>query len=179
MKLILSPLGSPPDEGVDYLAHMICSYDVVLVSARVDDITPALNKLHWFPPLVGYRDLNTQSRQDEQAVAVQWRAIFHSALSEAAAAQQTSIFASLVQGGFECSTHKRADERRLDLLAATGHDLNTKADFRQLQEYGIRTVRDGLRWHLIETGGGQYDWSSFLPMFYGQRVRLGQRPSGI
>jgi len=58
----------------------------------------------------------------------------------------------------------RADERRLDLLAATGHDINTGADFRQLQEYGIRTVRDGLRWHLIETSDGRYDWSSFLPM---------------
>ncbi|WP_079210849.1 hypothetical protein [Brucella pituitosa] len=47
-------------------------------------------------------------------------------------------------------------------LAATGHDLNTSPDFRQLQEYCIRTVRDGPRWHLIETGGGQYDGSSFL-----------------
>ena len=31
-------------------------------------------------------------------------------------------------------------------------------------EHGIRTVRDGVRWHLIETVPGRYDWSSFLPM---------------
>jgi beta-glucosidase/6-phospho-beta-glucosidase/beta-galactosidase len=31
-------------------------------------------------------------------------------------------------------------------------------------DHGIRTVRDGLRWHLIESVPGRYDWSSFLPM---------------
>jgi beta-glucosidase/6-phospho-beta-glucosidase/beta-galactosidase len=30
-------------------------------------------------------------------------------------------------------------------------------------------VRDGLRWHLIETTPGHYDWSSFLPMLRGAR----------
>jgi beta-glucosidase/6-phospho-beta-glucosidase/beta-galactosidase len=29
---------------------------------------------------------------------------------------------------------------------------------------GLRTVRDGLRWHLIERSPGRYDWSSWLPM---------------
>src|SRR5690606_29084354 len=29
---------------------------------------------------------------------------------------------------------------------------------------GLRSIRDGLRWHLIEPTPGQYDWSSFLPM---------------
>ena len=38
-----------------------------------------------------------------------------------------------------------------------------------LSEHGIRTVRDGLRWHLIETSPGQYDWSSFLPMLRAAR----------
>jgi hypothetical protein len=28
----------------------------------------------------------------------------------------------------------------------------------------VHTARDGLRWHLIETSPGYYDWSSFLPM---------------
>lgn len=27
----------------------------------------------------------------------------------------------------------------------------------------MRTVRDGLRWHLIETSAGRYDWSSWMP----------------
>jgi beta-glucosidase/6-phospho-beta-glucosidase/beta-galactosidase len=35
--------------------------------------------------------------------------------------------------------------------------------------HGIRTVRDGVRWHLIETSPGCYDWSSFLPMLHASR----------
>jgi hypothetical protein len=70
-------------------------------------------------------------------------------------------------GGFECSTHWRSDGRRHDLLAATRHDVLAEQDYRQLAEHGIRTVRDGLRWHLIEPGApGQYDWSSVLPMLH-------------
>lgn len=76
----------------------------------------------------------------------------------------THVFNSFWLGGFECACHRRSDGRRLDLLAATGHDLSAESDYRQLAGHGIRTVRDGLRWHLIETTPGRYDWSSFLPM---------------
>ena len=44
-----------------------------------------------------------------------------------------------------------------------------EADYHMLAEHGIRTVRDGLRWHLIETAPGFYDWSSFLPMLRAAR----------
>lgn len=67
-------------------------------------------------------------------------------------------------GGFECSTHRRRDGRRLDLIAATRHDLHAYSDYRQLHTYGITTVRDGVRWHLIEDRKGAYDWSSLDPM---------------
>jgi beta-glucosidase/6-phospho-beta-glucosidase/beta-galactosidase len=40
------------------------------------------------------------------------------------------------------------------------------ADYSALQTHGIRTVRDGLRWHLIEQEDGSYDWSSFLPILH-------------
>jgi hypothetical protein len=50
------------------------------------------------------------------------------------------------------------------MIAATRHDLLALEDYSQLAELGIRTARDGLRWHLIETTPGQYDWSSLLPM---------------
>jgi len=73
-----------------------------------------------------------------------------------------SLFNSFFLGGFECSTHRRADGRRLDLLTATGHDRWPAQDYAALQGYGIRTVRDGLRWHLIERRPGEYDWSSFV-----------------
>ncbi len=74
------------------------------------------------------------------------------------------LFQSFFMGGFECSTHRRRDGHRLDLIAGTRHDATARDDYRALAGHGIRTVRDGLRWHLIETAPGRYDWSSFLPM---------------
>jgi len=76
----------------------------------------------------------------------------------------SALFRSFMQGGFECSTHRRPDGASHDLLVDTGHALHPGADYAALARYRIRTVRDGLRWHLIETTPGQYDWSSFLPM---------------
>jgi hypothetical protein len=73
-------------------------------------------------------------------------------------------------GGFECSTHRRRDGRRLDLIAATHHDLLAAADYRQLAEHGIRAARDGVRWHLVEAAGpGRYDWSPVLPLLRAAR----------
>jgi hypothetical protein len=79
------------------------------------------------------------------------------------------LFDSFYMAGFECSTQRRRDGRRLDLLAATGHDRWAGQDYRRAAELGLRTVRDGLRWHLIETSPGHYDWSSFLPMLRASR----------
>jgi len=73
-------------------------------------------------------------------------------------------FDSFFMAGFECSSHRRRDGVRLDLIRATGHDKHVARDYRQLRELGFRTVRDGLRWHLIEKTPGKYDWSSWLPM---------------
>lgn len=80
-----------------------------------------------------------------------------------------SLFASFFQGGFECSTHRRHDGRRLDLIAATGHDRHAHTDYAVLAAHGLRTVRDGARWHRIERVPGHYDWSSFLPMLQAAR----------
>ena len=73
-------------------------------------------------------------------------------------------FHSFFMGGFECATHRRRDRRRLDVVQQTGHDLKCAEDYGLLAEVGIRTVRDGLRWHLIESVPGVYVWESFLPM---------------
>jgi hypothetical protein len=80
-----------------------------------------------------------------------------------------SLFDSYFLGGFECSTHRRRNGRRLDLLATTGHDRAVAQDYRWMVQHDIRTVRDGIRWHLIETSPGGYDWSSFLPMLHASR----------
>ena len=75
-----------------------------------------------------------------------------------------ALFQSFIQGGFECSTHKRKSGLRLDIIASSEHDQFALEDYRQLQGFGIRTVRDGVRWYRVETQAGQYDWSSWLPM---------------
>jgi beta-glucosidase/6-phospho-beta-glucosidase/beta-galactosidase len=74
------------------------------------------------------------------------------------------IFSSFFQAGFECSSHRRKDGVRLDLIRATSHDRHALRDYRLCERMGLRTLRDGLRWHLIEKSPGQYDWSSWLPM---------------
>ena len=77
---------------------------------------------------------------------------------------QPSLFKSFFLGGFECSTHRRRDGRRLDLIAGTRHDQYASNDYAALAHHAIHSVRDGMRWHLIETAKGRYDWSSVLPM---------------
>src|SRR3954470_22364360 len=72
-------------------------------------------------------------------------------------------FKSFFQAGFECSSHRRRDGVRLDLIKATGHDRHVLQDYGQCAELGFRTLRDGLRWHLIEKAPGRYDWSSWMP----------------
>lgn len=66
--------------------------------------------------------------------------------------------------GFECSSHRRKDGVRLDLLRATRHDKTATQDYRALLDLGFRSVRDGLRWHRIESVPGKFDFSDWLPM---------------
>lgn len=72
-------------------------------------------------------------------------------------------FDSFFMAGFECSSHRRRDGVRLDLIKATAHDKHVLRDYRLCAELGFKTLRDGLRWHLIEKSPGSYDWSSWLP----------------
>ncbi len=74
------------------------------------------------------------------------------------------LFESFFIGGFEASSHRRPDHKQLDLIEGTRHFEYVAEDYRLLASVGIRTVRDGLRWHLIERAPHQYDWHSFLPM---------------
>jgi hypothetical protein len=72
-------------------------------------------------------------------------------------------FCSFFLAGFECSAHVRPDGVRLDLLASTRHDRLAPRDYAQVRGYGLRTIRDGVRWHSIERRPRFYDWSSWLP----------------
>ena len=75
----------------------------------------------------------------------------------------TPSFDSFFQAGFECSSHRRKDGVRLDLIKATSHDKHVFGDYSACAELGFRTLRDGLRWHLIGKTPGKYDWSSWAP----------------
>jgi beta-glucosidase/6-phospho-beta-glucosidase/beta-galactosidase len=66
-------------------------------------------------------------------------------------------------GGFECSCQINGRGARLDLIHATRHDLLADSDYALLRQLGMRTVRDGVRWHLIEQDGS-YDFSSLEPL---------------
>jgi hypothetical protein len=79
------------------------------------------------------------------------------------------MFRSYFLAGFECSSHRRRDGRRLDLLASSRHDMLAARDYERLGALGIAAARDGLRWYLIERQPGVYDWSSFLPMLQAAR----------
>lgn len=79
------------------------------------------------------------------------------------------LFDSFFLGGFECSTHRRWDHRRLDLTRASRHDEFARADYQRLRDRGIRAARDGLRWHRIETRPGVYDFAADLPVIQAAR----------
>ncbi len=75
----------------------------------------------------------------------------------------TDLFRSFWMGGFECSTQINRHGQRLDMIAAVQHDVRAGEDYALLSSMGLLTARDGVRWNLVDRGG-QYDWSSFLPM---------------
>ncbi|HWD92286.1 MAG TPA: beta-glucosidase [Verrucomicrobiae bacterium] len=74
------------------------------------------------------------------------------------------LFKSFFAGGFECSTHRLRNGRRLDLVAATRHDEFALPDYQRLKKQRLRVAREGLRWHLVEPTRGRYDFSTVLPI---------------
>lgn len=80
------------------------------------------------------------------------------------------IFKSYLMGGFECSTHRVRSGRRVDVIAGTRHDFFAEEDYKRMLEIGMRTARDGARWHLIEVEPFRYDFSSVI-----NQVRAAER----
>jgi hypothetical protein len=82
----------------------------------------------------------------------------------------TALFEGVILGGFECSTHRLADGRRLDMLATTRHDRFALADYVRLREAGMTACREGVSWIAAEAGGNRHDFSSVEP-----RLRAAER----
>jgi len=75
------------------------------------------------------------------------------------------LFPSFWLAGFECSTQIHYRGRgRLDYTAELEHDRRCDDDYALLEPFGIRTIRDGIRWHLIERRPGQFDFSTVDPL---------------
>lgn len=81
----------------------------------------------------------------------------------------SATFRSFFMGGFECSTHRLRSGRRLDVIGATAHDRFARQDYERLAQVGMRTARDGLRWHVIETAPGVYDFDAVRAMLAAAR----------
>jgi UDP-galactopyranose mutase len=74
----------------------------------------------------------------------------------------SGLFRSFWIGGFESASHINRSGVRIDMVSATQHDRLVEEDYTRLAEWGIRTVREGARWHLVERAG-KFDFSSLLP----------------
>lgn len=73
-----------------------------------------------------------------------------------------SRFQSFIQAGFECATHKNVHRKRLDVVRSSRHEEFLVEDYRRLGDLGVRTIREGLRWHLIEYKPRCRDFSTLL-----------------
>jgi beta-glucosidase/6-phospho-beta-glucosidase/beta-galactosidase len=77
---------------------------------------------------------------------------------------KSSIFRSFWIAGFESASHINWRGERVDMIASTRHDQRAAEDYGSLAAFGIHTVRDGVRWHLIDKGHGRYDFESLAPL---------------
>ncbi|RYY18545.1 MAG: amine oxidase [Cytophagaceae bacterium] len=86
-----------------------------------------------------------------------------------------SPFRSFWWGGYECTDQLNAFGNRVDFLPLTGHLQLINEDYVDLQQVNIRTVREGIRWAMIEKAPYQYDWSTVqLMLDAGQRAGIQQ-----
>jgi hypothetical protein len=76
------------------------------------------------------------------------------------------MFKSFFQGGFECSTGFNREGDWIDLMVDTWHHEHADDDYRRLCDVGIWTVRDAIRWPVVDLGQGQYDFSSVEPLVH-------------
>jgi len=80
-----------------------------------------------------------------------------------------TLFSSFWMAGFESACHITRRGQRLDMIAATQHDTFAEADYARLRDVGITSIRDTVRWHLVERSPGSYDFSSLDPMLSAAR----------
>lgn len=73
-------------------------------------------------------------------------------------------FCSFWMAGYECTDKLNAFGDRVDFLSLTGHLQLLTEDYKQLQQFNIKTVREGIRWSMVEKKPYQYDFSTVAYM---------------
>ncbi len=73
-------------------------------------------------------------------------------------------FQSFWMAGFECSDQLNHFGNRVDLLNETGHIEHVARDYALLNQMGLTTVREGIRWSQVEKMPYSYDFSVVASM---------------
>lgn len=68
-------------------------------------------------------------------------------------------FKTFFMAGYECADMINNRRQRVDLLQATGHDQRVEEDYALLAATGISTVREGIRWSVVEKEPYRYDFT--------------------
>lgn len=71
-------------------------------------------------------------------------------------------FATFFMGGYECADHINRSGARINLLKETQHDIRFDADYKALAGIGIKTVREGICWSVVEKSPEVFDFSDVL-----------------
>lgn len=77
---------------------------------------------------------------------------------------ETSPFQSFWWGGYECTDQLNAFGNRVDFLPLTGHLQRIDEDYAAQRPFNIGTVREGIRWAMIEKTPYHYDFSTVKTM---------------
>jgi beta-glucosidase/6-phospho-beta-glucosidase/beta-galactosidase len=89
--------------------------------------------------------------------------------------QEQNNFRSFWMAGFECTDKLNAFGNRVDFLNITGHLNHIDEDYKNLKQFNIATVREGIRWSKVETRPYKYHWSTVANMIEaGKRNNLQQ-----
>ena len=73
-------------------------------------------------------------------------------------------FNSFWWAGYECTDQLNCFGNRVDFLPLTGHLQLLEEDYADLAQFGVGTVREGIRWAHIEKTPYRYDWSTVHTM---------------
>ena len=73
--------------------------------------------------------------------------------------EENNLFKSFWMAGYECSDKLNAFGNRVDFLSITNHINLIDEDYKNLHQFNIATVREGIRWSKVETKPYQYNWA--------------------